>query len=104
MITPELRHAPPTIERMTIPNRLKRHVTPDQSAAYMRELMERINMPQVWVADMTGISRRRIQYLLVGSKVFNGETQAVSLTYPEQHCLEALADAGDAFNPRPASD
>lgn len=91
-----------TIERMTIPNRIKHHVTPDQSAAYMRDLMDRINMPQVWVADQTGISRRRIQYLLVGHKVFNGETQAVSLTYPEQFALQALADAGECFKPIPA--
>ena len=89
--------APPddTIWRM-IPNRAN-HVTPEQSAAHMRELMARIGRPQVWVADRTGISRRRIQYLLVGSKEFAGETQSVHLTYPEQFILECLAAAGEAF-------
>ena len=44
--------------------------------------MARIGKTQHWVADQTGISRRRIQYLLVGSKTFAGEVQAVTLTYP----------------------
>ncbi|HMW19235.1 MAG TPA: hypothetical protein PJ981_15705 [Accumulibacter sp.] len=90
-------YAPPdgTIWRM-IPNREK-HISKEESAAYMRELMARIGRPQVWVADRTGISRRRIQYLLVGSKDFAGETQSVHLTYPEQHILECLAAAGEAF-------
>ena len=71
----------------------------------MRGLMARIGKPQIWVADQTGISRRRIQYLLVGSKIFAGETQAVSLTYPEQFSLECLAEAGDVFNKiKPPSD
>lgn len=79
---------------MAIPDRENKHQTDPE---YMRELMSRIGKPQVWVADRTGISRRRIQYLLVGSKVFAGEIQTVKLTYPEQFILEALADAGDAF-------
>lgn len=77
-----------------IPNREALHKpTPD----YMRELMARIGRPQVWVADRTGISRRRIQYLVVGSKDFAGVIQDVKLTYPEQFILEALAEAGEAF-------
>lgn len=99
MKTPEVRHAPHIIGRMNLPDRLKHHVTAEISAAYMRELMQRIGMSQVWIADQSGISRRRLQYLLVGSKVFDGQTQAVSLTYPEQFALEALACAGDAFRP-----
>ena len=98
MIPPELRHASDTIERMTLPNRENNHVEPSQSADHMRSLMARIGKTQLWVADQTGISRRRIQYLLVGSKTFAGEVQAVSLTYPEQYALERLADAGDVFN------
>lgn len=98
MKPPDLRHAPATMQRMTIPNREDKHVEPAQSATYMRDLMTRIGKPQIWVADQTGISRRRIQYLLVGSKIFAGETQAVSLTYPEQFSLECLAEAGDVFN------
>lgn len=93
------------MRRMTIPNREDKHVEPHQSAEKMRDMMTRIGKPQIWVADQTGISRRRLQYLLVGSKIFAGETQAVSLTYPEQHILECLAEAGDVFNKtKPASD
>lgn len=79
---------------MAIPDREKTHRTDPE---YMRDLMARIGKPQMWVADRTGISRRRIQYLLVGTKEFAGETQEVKLTYPEQFILEALADAGEAF-------
>lgn len=100
---PELRHASDTLGRMTLPNRKLHHVTPEKSAAYMRDLMARIGKTQHWVADMTDISRRRIQYLLVGSKTFAGEVQAVSLTYTEQFALECLAEAGDVFN-KAASD
>ena len=102
MKTPELRHAPATMQRMTIPNREENHVEPYQSAGHMRSLMARIGKTQLWVADQTGISRRRIQYLLVGSKTFAGEVQAVSLTYPEQFALECLAEAGDVFNKPPS--
>lgn len=100
---PELRHAPATMQRMTIPNREPNHVEPYQSAEKMRDLMARIGKTQHCVADMTGISRRRIQYLLVGSKTFAGEVQAVSLTCCEQFALECLAEAGDVFN-KPPSD
>lgn len=79
-----------------IPNR-ENHIPPEKSASYMRELMARIGRPQVWVADRTGISRRRLQYLLVGSKDFAGTVQEVKLTYPEQYLLECLAEAGEAF-------
>lgn len=79
---------------MAIPNREEFHRTDPE---YMREIMSRIGRPQVWVADRTGISRRRIQYLLVGTKEFAGEIQTVKLTYSEQFILEALAEAGDAF-------
>ena len=102
MTTPELRHASDTIERMTLPNREANHVQSIQSADLMRSLMARIGKTQLWVADQTGISRRRIQYLLVGSKTFAGEMQTVSLTYPEQYALERLAEAGDVFNKAPS--
>lgn len=80
---------------MALPDREKLH---RMDPEYVRELMDRIGKPQVWVADRTGISRRRLQYLLVGSKVFAGETQEVKLTYPEQFVLEALAEAGETFS------
>ena len=69
-----------------------RHIQPSESAAYMRVLMDRIGKPQTWVAEKTGISRRRIQYLLAGHKVFEGELQSVCLTYPEQYILESLGE------------
>ena len=98
MNPPNVRRAPDTLGRMTLPNREDKHVAASESAPYMRDLMERIGKTQLWVAAQTGISRRRIQYLLVGSKEFSGESQPVSLTYPEQFALECLADAGDVFN------
>jgi hypothetical protein len=90
------------MQRMTIPNRELNHVEPYQSAEKMRDLMARIGKTQLWVADQTGISRRRIQYLLVGSKNFAGEMQAVSLTYCEQFALECLAEAGEIFKSKPS--
>ena len=74
------------------------HTLHQPTAAYMAELMRRIGKPQTWVAERTGISRRRIQYLLVGQKTFAGETKPVLLTYPEQFILETLAEVGDVFN------
>lgn len=82
---------------MAIPDREKNHRTDTQ---YMRELMEKINKSQVWVADKTGISRRRIQYLLVGTKEFAGEIQDVKLTYCEQFILEALAEQASQCDPQ----
>lgn len=97
--SPILRH-PDMIRRM-IPNRLTYH---KPGANHMRDLMQRIGKSQVWVAERTGISRRRIQYLLVGSKVFAGVTQEVKFSYPEQYILECLADAGEAFGKSPKPD
>lgn len=94
--SPDLRHRA-TIKRM-IPNRATQH---NPGADYMRELMQRIGKSQVWVAERTGISRRRIQYLLVGTKVFAGVTQDVLFSYPEQYILECLAEAGEAFGKVP---
>lgn len=92
---PKMRPLSDTIKRMSIPNRsLSHNPTPE----YINTLMQRIGKSQVWVADRTGISRRRIQYMLVGSKVFAGETQVVIMTYPEQFILESLADAGEVFS------
>jgi 3-oxoacyl-[acyl-carrier-protein] synthase III len=94
MKTPIMRQLSDTMQRMSIPNREALH---NPTPEYINSLMQRIGKSQVWVADRTGISRRRIQYMLVGSKVFAGETQEVTMTYPEQFILEALADAGEAF-------
>lgn len=72
------------------PDRSTHHVLPVDSPAYMRELMDKIGLSQYDVADKAGISRRRIQYLLVGVRVFLDQKQQVSLTYPEQYILESL--------------
>lgn len=76
-------------------NQINRALHHNPTPEFMRALMERIGMPQVWVADRTGISRRRIQYLLVGSKTLDGMTQPVLLTFPEQVILQLLAEAAE---------
>lgn len=77
-----------------IPNRVVFH---RPTSAYVQALMTRIGRSQVWVAERSGISRRRLQYLLVGQKTVDGKTSAVRLNYPEQVTLELLAEAGEAF-------
>ncbi len=89
---PVVRHAFSTMQRMSIVNRETQH---NPTPEYMQELMRRIGKSQTWVAERTGISRRRIQYLLVGSKIFAGVKQDVRMTYPEQHILECLAEASE---------
>lgn len=73
------------------PDRATNHVLPVDSPAYMRELMDKIGLSQYDVADRAGISRRRIQYLLVGTRIFLDARQDVALTYPEQYILESLS-------------
>lgn len=63
----------------------------------MRALVARIGKSQSWISRQTGISRRRIVYLLQGKRVNRnaaGEpyTKETVLTYPEQFTLESLAD------------
>ena len=68
------------------------------SLEYFKSLCDRIGRSQEWIAQHSGISRRRIQYLAAGFRTVNGEAKDVQLTYPEQHVLECLAEAGDRFN------
>lgn len=69
--------------------------------SYVRELIDRIGRSQQWIADNCGISKRRIQYLLVGTREVDGEVRKVTMSYPEQFTLEALAQAGERFPKRP---
>ncbi len=72
---------------MTLPDR--KHLKADP--AYVRELLERIGMPQIWVSNRVGIAHRRLQYLVKGERISKGQTEPVLLTYPEQYTLECLA-------------
>lgn len=74
---------------MTPPDRDKLNATP----AYVRQLMERIGRPQVWISNRVGIAHRRLQYLVTGQRTQGGKTESVLLTYPEQYTLECLAES-----------
>ena len=58
---------------------------------YYLQLRERINASAEWVAQNTGISRRRLTYLAAGQR--NGAP--VVMSYPEQFTLEALAELAE---------
>ena len=75
-------------------------MVPDPSShntdpVYLRELVARIDRSQSWIAAHSGISRRRLQYLIAGGREVDGQMRPVALTYPEQYVLEALADASE---------
>ena len=63
------------------------------TAAYFNDLLQRIGKPQLWIANRTGISHRRMQYLINGERTQGGKTEPVLMTYPEQYILESLADS-----------
>lgn len=73
------------------PDPSKHNTDPD----YMHVLVARIDRSQSWIAAHSGISRRRIQYLLAGVREMDGQMRPVALTYPEQFVLEVLADASE---------
>jgi hypothetical protein len=81
------------MRRMSLPNNDKYNPDP----AYVTELIARIGRPQVWIAERVGISRRRLQYLVAGVRMHEGQEIHVKMSYPEQFALEVLAEAGDAF-------
>lgn len=60
--------------------------------AYAMDLIRRIGRSQSWIARRTGISRRRIVYLLQGQRTDAGVTRPVRMTYAEQFILESLAE------------
>lgn len=65
---------------------------------FFRALCARIGQSQQWIAENSGISRRRIQYLAAGSRIINGVSQPVKLSYAEQFTLECLAEAAERFS------
>lgn len=91
-------------ERGKMPPMLPTPSNHNTSLEYFKSLCERIGQSQEWIAQNSGISRRRIQYLAAGSRMVKGESKPVELSYPEQFALETLAEAGDRFNPKPAAD
>ena len=73
-------------------------MTPDAdlykpATEYAAELVRRIGKSQTWIAKRLGVSDRRIRYILNGSRVVNGETVDVRMSYCEQFALECLAKA-----------
>lgn len=66
------------------------------STEYAKDLIEKIGKSQVWIAKRLGVSDRRIRYIVNGSRIVNGETVDVRMSYTEQFALEALAKAAEA--------
>ena len=63
------------------------------SLEFFHGLCASIGRSQEWIAQNSGISRRRIQYLAAGYRLVNGEKRAALITYCEQFCLECLGEA-----------
>lgn len=63
------------------------------STEYAKELIEKIGKSQVWIAKRLGVSDRRIRYIVNGSRIVNGETIDVKMSYTEQFAMECLAEA-----------
>ena len=83
-----------TIARMRIPN--PNELSKD--AGFAASLINSIGMSQAWLAAKSGISKRRIQYLITGHRVDNaGKTISVLLSYPEQYILQIIADMAHAM-------
>lgn len=92
-LTIELCAATVNTMRRMVPNAKNHNTDP----AYVKTLLDRIGESQTWISARSGISRRRLQYLLVGRREQNGFEKEVTVTYPEQWTLECLAAAGDVF-------
>ena len=65
----------------------------NQSPEYIRGVIESIGKSQRWIFDVTGISERRLRFLMAGERTLNGERVPVLADYAEQYILEVLADA-----------
>lgn len=73
-----------------VPDSKKHTPTPET----VRALLERIGKSQAWVAERSGISERRLRYLIAGTRATPDKgVIPVEITYPEQFTLEALACA-----------
>lgn len=66
------------------------HRTEKESVA---ELLRRIGKPLRWIAGRTGISERRLHYILAGYRDAPSGKVPVQIKYPEQYTLEMLAQA-----------
>ncbi len=80
-------------------------MTPDarhhnETLEYFHSLVARIDKSQRWISERIGISERRVRYLIAGSRDMDGKTAPVTMTYPEQFALEALASAAEAMRQR----
>ena len=84
--------------RDRIPRMLPNPTQHDTSLDYFKSLVERIGQTYDWIAEHSGISRRRLQYLNAGTRLVAGVYKPVILSYPEQFILETLAEVGDVFN------
>ena len=82
---------------VTMLRMLPKPATLNTTPEFFRELCARTGQSQIWIADNSGISRRRIQYLHAGTRLINGISQPVKLSYPEQFCIECLAEAAERF-------
>lgn len=58
--------------------------------AYFMALRKRLNASAKWIAQHTGISQRRIEYLTAGERLINGKRVETHMTYPEQWILECV--------------
>jgi plasmid maintenance system antidote protein VapI len=76
------------------PNAQNHTPTPE----YLRQLIKRIDKSQRWIAEASGISERRLRYLVAGKRTIADDEKPVLMDYTEQYVLEQLADAADVFN------
>ena len=73
-----------------------------QDKGFAESLLKRIGRSQTWIAAKSGISKRRIQYLITGHRTDNtGAVIPVHLSYPEQFLLETFADMPEAMEKLP---
>jgi len=74
---------------MSIPNNKNEPFTTEET----RLLIESIKKSQRWIAERTGISERRLRYLLAGGRHVEGKWVETQLSYPERYVLEILSEA-----------
>lgn len=80
---------------MGMPN--NKGITPF-TAEETRLLIEQIGKSQRWIAERSGISERRLRYLLAGGRQVDGAWVATQLSYPERYVLEMLAEASKTMS------
>lgn len=65
----------------------------DHTQADFAQLMTDIGKSQRWIAERTGISERRLRYLMAGGRLVGTEFIPTAMSYPEFHLLQELAQA-----------